>query len=413
MFNNKHMRAVVDPGAAFNIVSETWIKKHNMPQDAKRYEWLLSADGSGMENCPCLIGSLMLKVENGPRTYLKDVEFVMLKGFKEDASLGLPFLELAQITHSGTSQLPFAERQEVPGKEGAPPSPDGPTIEETSKDICASLLDLSKLLDSESGEGDLLSAFGKISETLKKNANIRRESSKAAEAELSAAGKLLEAADGQSKEAYELSEAVGRAKDTVLDLLKEYEAEPTGEASREAGWAYYAICAAHSAARSASTAAASAMEATVSEVRAATASRVAPAAAKNDASASAADVNAAAGVVKVVAKEASALAVQAAAESLGLLKKFRDLAPPGTIEKIESGIKELEAISAITEAKKGIVKEMVSQAEDKAAGAEEAARNAAVAAEEARGAAEAAEWAVERAAGARPRKEVTAPASGI
>ena len=404
MFNNKYMRAMIDPGATYNIVSEAWIKRHKMPQDAKRYETLLSGDGSVTENCPCLIGSLVLKVKNGPSTYLKDVEFVMLKGFKGDALLGSPFLKLAQITHSSTGQLLFAEHEIC-----------SPAIEATSNDICDSLLDFPKLLGSESGEKvDLLSAFEKISETLKENANKRTESLKAAEAELSAAEELLKAADDQSSAAHELSEAVGKAKDAVNNLLiMQYETKPPRAGSQETGWARHEIFAAYSTARSASAAAASAMDATVSEVRAATASRVAPATSKEAASASAADVNAAAGVAKAAAKEASALAVQSAVESLGLLKNLRSLTPQEMIEEIESGIKELEAITAITEATTGTVGEMESETLGNSGGAEEAARNAARAAEVAGAAAEAAEGAVERAAGARPRKEVTAPASGI
>ena len=356
----------------------------------------------------------------------------MLKGFKANASLGLPFLKLAQITHNSTGQLLFAELEWVLREEGAPRPIYNPTIEETSRDICDSLLGL---IDSESGEtGDLLSAFKKISGTLKENANRRKERLKAVEVGLSAAEELFEAA-------HELLEAVGKATEAVLDLLKnEYEEESTREASRLAGWAYHAICMAYPTASSASKAAASAMEATVSEVRATTASRLAPAASKRAAEASAADANAAAGMAKEAAKEASALAIQAAAGSLGLLKSFRDsalqagmgitveeamalvvprfrpwgmpqtsahLAPQGKIEEIERGIQELEAIAAITEATTGTLDEMVSQTEGKAEGAEEAARNAEGAASRAAEAAAAAE-----AAGASPPEEVT-PASGI
>ena len=303
--------------------------------------------------------------------------------------------------------------------------------EATLKDICDSLLDFSKLLDSESDEkGDLLAAFGKISETLKENANKRRESFKAAAAGLSATEELLEEAEDQSNAAHELSEALGKAKDAVLDSTKKGHGAKPIRISREAGWAYHALYMAYSTARSASTAAASAMEATVSEVRAATAAMMAPAASKRAAEASAADVNAAARAAKAAAKEATALAVQAAAEALDMLKKLRDSTPRGTMEKIERGIKELEAIAAITEATTGAMEEMVSQTEDKAADAEEAARNAVAAAAEAEeeaevaeaagGLAEAArgpagvpEGAIEGVEGTGPPKEVTAPASGI
>ena len=413
-FNNKYLKAVLAPGAASNVVSEDWIKQNNLPQDAARMVSLNLPNGSVAEDCPCLLGPLMVKAKNGPSTYQEDVEFVMLKGFKQDALLGFPFLRLTQITHSSTGQLLFAEYQEIAEEEVIVSPIHIPTMEE----MCNSLLDFSTLLDSESGEeGDLLSAFGKISETLKENAKNRKESLKAAAAGLSAAEELLEEAEDQSKAVHDLSVALGKAKDAVLDPLKKsYGAKPTKAASREADWAYQAICMAYSTARSASTAAASAMEATVSEVRATTTSLAAPAASKKTTEASVADVNAAAGMAKAAAKEATALAVQAAAESLGLLKKLRDSAPRGTREKIERGIQELEAIAAITEATTGAVGEIVSQAEAKAADAEKAARNAAAAAEAAEaagGTTEAPDAAVEGVAEASPPKEVTAPASGI
>ena len=256
-------------------------------------------------------------------------------------------------------------------------------IEETSKGICDSLLDLPKLLES-GPKGDIVSAFEKISETLKENANNRKEGLKAAAAELPAAEELLEAVEDQSKAAYELSEAVDKAKDAVLGLLEsEYKAKFNTATGRAAGSAYGAIWTAYVIARLASAAAASAMEATVSETRAATASKVAPTASRKTAEASAADAKTAAGVAKDAAKGASALAVQAAAGSLDQLKKLKDLMREGIVEEINRGIKELEAVVAVTEATKRIVGGMVLQTEGKAADAEQAARNATAAAAEA------------------------------
>jgi hypothetical protein len=114
------MRALVDTGATCNVVSEAWIKRHNMPQDARKYQSLLSANGSVTDNCPCLIGPWMFKDKGAPSTYWKDVEFVMLKGHREDALLGLPFLKLTEIIHSSTGQLLFVEYEAVARKAGAP-----------------------------------------------------------------------------------------------------------------------------------------------------------------------------------------------------------------------------------------------------------------------------------------------------
>ena len=123
------MRALVDTGATCNVVSEAWIKKHNMLQDAKRYQSLMLANGSVTDNCPCLVGPWMLKIKGAPGIYWKDVEFVMLKGHREDALLGLPFLRLTQIIHSSTGQLLFAEYEGISRKESAPRPIYGPTTD--------------------------------------------------------------------------------------------------------------------------------------------------------------------------------------------------------------------------------------------------------------------------------------------
>ena len=120
IFNNKHMRALVDTGATCNVVSEDWIKKNNLPQDSKRTESLLSANGSVTSDCPCLTGLWKLQDKGATDTVWKDVEFVMLKGYGGDALLGMPFLKLTQIIHSSTGQILFPEYKEIPGKEGAP-----------------------------------------------------------------------------------------------------------------------------------------------------------------------------------------------------------------------------------------------------------------------------------------------------
>ena len=120
IFNDKYMRAVVDTGSTGNVVSEDWIKKYNLPREAKRTESLLSANGSVTDDCPCLTGSWRFQDEGAPSTVWKDVEFVMLKDHREDALLGMPFLKLTQIIHSSTGRILFAEYEEIPRKEGAP-----------------------------------------------------------------------------------------------------------------------------------------------------------------------------------------------------------------------------------------------------------------------------------------------------
>ena len=114
------MRALVDTGATCNVVSEDWIKRNNLPQDSKRTESLLSANGSVTNDCPCLTGLWMFQDKGAPRTMRRDAEFVMLKGHREDALLGMPFLKLTQIIHNSTGQILFAEYEEIPRKEGAP-----------------------------------------------------------------------------------------------------------------------------------------------------------------------------------------------------------------------------------------------------------------------------------------------------
>lgn len=121
ILNNTYMKAVVDTGAACNIVSDTWINNNKLDfPPAKRHESLLMGNGSVSDECPCLTGLWKFTDKGAPNTVWKDVEFVKLKGHQGDALLGLPFLKLTQIIHSSTGQLLFTEYEEVPRKEGAP-----------------------------------------------------------------------------------------------------------------------------------------------------------------------------------------------------------------------------------------------------------------------------------------------------
>ncbi|KAF8538817.1 hypothetical protein BDD12DRAFT_884061 [Trichophaea hybrida] len=274
-------------------------------------------------------------------------------------------------------------------------------IDTTSALIYKSLLGLSD----QSGQDGLLSNFDSISVILDKNAEERRTKSKTAlvaAEELSATQKLVEAAE-------KLSEAVDRAKDAVLDHLeKEFETTYTTVIGQMAGSTYGAIWTAYVISRLARTAAISAMDAKVSEGRAAYSSRMATKALKPTAENSVADAKEAASVARSAAKQASNLAVQAAASVLDLLKKLRDSGPSGIVEDINKGIKELEAIEAITGATITVVGGMVLETEGVAAKAEEAARSAAEAAEAAdtaAGTAETAEEAAEEAQKAGPAKE--------
>jgi hypothetical protein len=280
---------------------------------------------------------------------------------------------------------------------------------DTSTHLYNSLLALS----SRTSQDGLLSAFSSISHTVEENAKNRKERSRAAldaAEELSPAQEFLE-------EAKDFSETVDKAKDAMLDhLKKEYEATYTTAAGRMSGSAYGAIWTAYVIARLARTAAVSAMDAKASEVRAAYASKTAATALKPTAESSAADAKGAASVARSAAEQSSALAVQAAASALDLLKKLRD---SGSLaEKIDKGIKELEAIEAIKGAATSVVGGILLDTEGKAAEAEKAARSAASAAdaavavagttEKAEGAAQKVEGEAEGTEKAGSAKEVTA-----
>jgi hypothetical protein len=159
-------------------------------------------------------------------------------------------------------------------------------------------------------------------------------------------------------------------------------------------------------------AAISAMDAKVSEIRALSVSNTVTKALTPTAENSAADAKAAASVAKSAVEQATALAIQAMASALNLLKQLRDSTLLERVEEIDNGIKELEAIKAITGVKTGIVGGMVLKTEAEAAKAEEAARSAkgaADAAEAASGTVKTAERAAEGQANTAPAKEVTAP----
>lgn len=76
------------------------------------------ADGSTSQKCPCIDVTWSF---DGRKPLWVDVEFVVVKGYKYDALIGLPFLKRTETIHNSAGRLVFPEFKGVHTKKGAIP----------------------------------------------------------------------------------------------------------------------------------------------------------------------------------------------------------------------------------------------------------------------------------------------------
>lgn len=107
-FDGKKIRPLIDTGGGCNLVKAEWLRKNNIKivEPLKSYKTLLMADGTESQKCPCLEVKWRF---DGRKTEWRDVEFVVVEGYKYEALIGLPFLKHTETIHNSAGRLVFPE----------------------------------------------------------------------------------------------------------------------------------------------------------------------------------------------------------------------------------------------------------------------------------------------------------------
>jgi hypothetical protein len=118
--NNIPIKPLIDTGGGCNLVKYEWICSQGIEVDldSPSFQYLLMADGTKSERCPCI--NVKWSFDGRKKAWV-DVEFTVVKGYKYDALIGLPFLKHSETIHNSAGRLVFPEFKGVHAKKEAVP----------------------------------------------------------------------------------------------------------------------------------------------------------------------------------------------------------------------------------------------------------------------------------------------------
>ena len=121
------IKPLIDTGGGCNLIKAQWLREHGFEvnESPSRTQQLLMMDGTKSKGCPVFDG--LWKFDDRKQKW-KDVEFIVVEGYKYDALIGLPFLKHTETIHNSAGKLVFPEFKDVHAHKGAIPIYNGHSV---------------------------------------------------------------------------------------------------------------------------------------------------------------------------------------------------------------------------------------------------------------------------------------------